>query len=170
VKAWRRYQKIALLGLFLAGSLHADSTLRAAAELQRVRELVQAGALPRSALHEAEQALEDARGEQTLEETLLQRELTVEQLPPMLAAATMLRDRARERFSKSRELVEAGALPANRLQEAKDALGRSEKQYELAESRARIVRELAAMARTEERIESPETNEEQIIYPIRQFC
>jgi hypothetical protein len=55
------------------------------AEVERIRALVNAGALPRRALPEAEQSLEKSRLAEVLRKTLTKRDLTEAELPAMLA-------------------------------------------------------------------------------------
>jgi hypothetical protein len=131
-------------------------------ELERVRALVEAGALPARALPEAERNLEKSRLIETLRRSLLKRELTEEELPAMLDAATRLRDLAREQLNLARGRVEAGVLPVKRLEIDKQEADQADRQYELAESRAKLVREIAAMARAESRL--AELEEEELAY------
>jgi hypothetical protein len=129
------------------------------AEVERVRALVNAGALPRRALPEAEQGLEKSRLAETLRKTLTQRDLTEAELPAMLDAAKRLRDMAREQLTVTRGRVEAGAIPFKQLEIDKEAADAADRQYELAETRARLVRELASMARAESRLDDLEKEE-----------
>jgi PAS domain-containing protein len=137
----------------------AAEPVKSAAELERVRALVEAGALPRRAVPEAELSLEKSRLVETLQKTLPKRGLTEAELPAMLEAATRLRDLAREQLTLTRSRVEAGALPIKRLEIDKEAADAADKQYDLAQTRARLVRELAAMARAESRLEELEDQE-----------
>ena len=127
----------------------ADSVAQVDPELQRVRDLVRAGALPRKALAEAEnQSL--ARGyRETLQRTLLSETLEESEIRTMLDAARGLERIARERFTLRMTQVEAGVIPAKQLQEAKDALEAAERQSELADTRANLVRQMQRMRDTE---------------------
>jgi hypothetical protein len=120
--------------------------------MERVRALVKEGALPRRAVSEAELNLEKSRLIETLRKTLLKRELTPEELPAMLEAATRLRDLAREQLNWTRSRVEAGALPVNLLETDKEQSDQADRQYDLAHARAKLVTELAAMVRAESRL------------------
>ena len=114
-------------------------------ELQRVRDLVRAGALPRKALVEAETNYLERGYRETLRRTLLSETLEQSEIKTMLDAARGLERIHRERFNLVMMQVEAGVVPANRLQEAKDALDGAERQAELAESRANLVRQMQRM-------------------------
>jgi hypothetical protein len=140
----------------------AAEPVKSEAELERVRALVEAGALPRRAVSEAEQSLEKMRLAETLQKTLLRRDITEKELAPMIEAATRLRDMAREQLALTRGRVEAGALPIQQLEIDKDAADVANKQYDLAQTRARLVREQAAMARAEARLD--ELEEQDLAY------
>jgi hypothetical protein len=129
------------------------------AEVERIRALVNAGALPRRALPEAEQSLEKSRLAETLRKTLTKRDLTEAELPAMLAAAKQLREMARDQLALTRSRVEAGAIPIKQLETENDAADAADRQYELAETRARLVRELSSMARAESRLDELEDEE-----------
>ena len=160
---WGRCACVGLLAaLAWAAPGPAAEPVKSEAELERVRALVEAGALPQRAVSEAELSLEKSRLVETLRKTLLQRELTEDELPAMLEAAKRLRDLAREELVLTRGRVEAGALPVKRLEIDKEAADSAEKQYELAQTRARLVSELAAMARAESRL--AELQEEELAF------
>ncbi len=131
-------------------------------ELDRVKALVNAGALPRNALVKAQNDLDKANLQQTVRKTLLNTDLTEAQIPEMLRAVTAVRDSARAKLDAGLHLAEEGALPVNALKELREDTEFAEKQYELAHSRARIVKELAAMARAEDRFR--ELEEEELAY------
>lgn len=151
--------------LLLAGAvgrISAAEPVTSQAELDRVRALVRAGALPRNAIPEAEQQLEKSRLQKTVQDTLTQRELTEHDLPEMLNAAKRLDEMARDELRLMRGRVEAGALPVNELAGVKERADLAARQYELAQTRARLVREQAAMARAESRLD--ELEEEELAY------
>jgi len=131
-------------------------------ELDRVKALVSAGALPRNALAKAENDLENAKLQQTIRKTLLNTDLAEAQIPEMLRAVASVRDSARAKLDVSLRLVEEGALAVTKLKELREDTEFAEKQYELAHSRAKIVKEMAAMARAEKRFN--ELEEEELAY------
>jgi hypothetical protein len=145
----------------------AAEPVKSEAEMERVRALVEAGALPRKALSEGELSLEKSRLLETLRKTLVQRELTEDELPAMLEAATRLRDLAREQLALTRSRVEAGAIPIKRLEIDKEAADSADRQFELAQTRARLVREMAAMARAESRLDELEEEDLAFVYDGR---
>jgi hypothetical protein len=141
--------------LVIATALPAQDPIAAAAELERTRQLVAAGALPRAALEEAERASEKARLQQQMRD-FVRRDVGMEELGDMLEAAARLRDLAREEFELVRARVEAGAVPAQELEPARESLQSAEKQLALAEQRGKLVRQLAQIASAEERFDELE--------------
>ena len=129
------------------------------AELDRVKALVSAGALPRKALADAERNYRRTELLETVRRTLLKTDLSEKEIPGMLEAVGALREMARENRLRALALVEAGAMPARNLKQVEEEAAFAEKQYELAQSRAKIVRELAVMARAEQRLTELENAE-----------
>ena len=150
---------VLLLCLVLSGAmLPAQDTLAARAELERTRQLVAAGALPRAALDEAERASEKARLQEEMRD-FVRRDVGVNELSAMLETAVRIRDLARQDFELLRSRVEAGAAPVNELAPVRESLESAEKQLELAEQRGKLVRQLAQMASAEERFDELEEEE-----------
>lgn len=118
-----------------------------------VQELVAAGALPRSALDEHEQLAADRADEAVLRHTLYGalslEDLTEEQGRAMIAAAERRLARRQARLDAARKLVEEGALPRLALTPLLEELDRARRELDLARSRARLLEELAEMARAE---------------------
>ena len=114
-------------------------------ELQRVRDLVRAGALPRTALVEAENESLERRYRETLRRTLMSEDLEPSELKIMLDAAAGLEKIAQERLDRVMVQFKAGAAPAKRLQVAKDGLSVAQRQSELASTRADLIRQMIRM-------------------------
>jgi hypothetical protein len=129
---------------------------KAEEEAARVRQLVEAGALPRSAYREAQLVLEEARDEAVLRRTLYGelalQELTEEQTEAMLAAAGSLVDRQLSELEKARRLNREGVLPNAKLTPYEAELSRRETTLALARERAALFRELVEMVRLEEQL------------------
>jgi hypothetical protein len=139
-----------VLGAVLAAAVaFAADVASAEAKLRRVRGLVEAGVAPRSALRAAERELQEARDEEILGRTLYATRLGVEDLSAMLGAASGRRERAVQALAEQEKLVTEGVAPAPTLEKRKQDLEYAERQWELAQSRARLVEELAEMARRE---------------------
>ncbi len=118
-------------------------------ELERVRDLVQAGALPRNALIEAETEAQQRRYREVLQRTLLSDSLEESEIRSMLDAARGLERITRERFERVMAQLEAHAVPARRLTEAQDRLREAERQVELAQMRADLIRQMDRMVKAE---------------------
>ncbi len=149
---------VAVAGLALA--LGPATLAQDDAELQRVRDLVRAGALPRNALADAESELLERRYRATLDRTLLSETLEPSEIQVMLDAARGLERIVQERFDLVFARVEAGATPAKQLQEARDRLNAARRQSELARTRAGLVRQVKRMAAAESYLEELEGEEE----------
>jgi hypothetical protein len=123
---------------------------RAQAEVQKLRALVEAGAVPRTQLEKAEEAMADAQDAAILRRTLYGQDLTAEQTDEMMTAASRRFDRRRKALDEAKRLVEAGAASQLSLGEFLQELDLARKESDLAESRASLVRELTEMAKAEE--------------------
>ena len=134
-------------------SLRGADVRSAEANLRRVESLVEAGAAPPAALKAARADLEDARNEDILRRTLYSGNVTPAEVPEMLRAAGELRARATDAVALQRKLLDAGVIPARNLERYQEDQARAEQQWELAESRAKLVAELAEMARREVELE-----------------
>ncbi len=125
-------------------------------EVQRTEALIKEGALPAHALAQIESDIEAKRLKDRLSELLRRKELTPQELPELLATAARVRDQAQAALRRQQSLVDAGAAPVNSLSEVKSEADFAAKQYELADSRSRLVRELATMARAENYVDELE--------------
>jgi hypothetical protein len=136
-------------GLLAATAAWGADVLSAEANLRKTQALVEAGAAPRAALQAAERELQDARDEELLHRTLYANEVGLADVPAMLRAATGLRERASQTLAEQQKLVAEGVAPAGTMEKPKQELAYSERQVELAQSRAKVVEELAEMATRE---------------------
>lgn len=127
-------------------------------DIDRIRELVQAGALPRNRLAEAEDALADARDNEILKRTLYGsltvQELTEEQCDEMLAAAKRMYDRQLEIVQHAQTLVDVGAKARTSAVADLEELDFRHRTLDLAESRASLLKELSELAKAEHSEES----------------
>ena len=145
----------ALCGPILrAQSEETPELLRARAGIGRLRELVDAGAAPRADLERAEEAIADAEDVALLRRTLYGPDLTTEeQSQEMIAAAGRRLERRRKALEKAEQLVKEGVASQLSLGTYLDELDRARKEYDLAESRARLARQLTQMAKDEEELQ-----------------
>jgi hypothetical protein len=125
---------------------------RAKAGIERLRTLVDAGALPRVQLEKAEDALADAHDAAFLRKTLYGQDLTAEQSDEMISAAARRFERRKKAFDEAKKLVDAGVESQLSLGTFLDELDRARKESDLADSRAKLTMQLAEMARAEEAV------------------
>jgi hypothetical protein len=127
---------------------------RAMAGLDKLRTLVDAGALPRVQLEKAEAAIADAKDAAFLRKTLYGQDLTPEQSDEMIAAADRRFERRKKAYDDAKKLVDAGVESQLSLTTFLDEMDRARKECDLADSRAKLTVQLAEMARAEEAAES----------------
>lgn len=145
----------ALLGALVCLAQTRDplAPVRPVPEGASLAELVEAGALPRSALGEQEQLAADRADEAVLRQTLYGalaiEDLSEEQGRAMVAAAERRYARRQARLDEAKKLVEEGALPRLTLTPLLEELDRARRELDQARSRARLLEELAEMVRAE---------------------
>jgi hypothetical protein len=127
---------------------------RAEANLEKLRSLAAAGAVPRLQVQKAEDDLADARDAAFLRKTLYGQDLTPEQLDEMTAAAQRRYDRRERALADARKLVDAGVASQASLGTFLEELDSAKKECDLAASRAHLTIELAEMAKAEEQLET----------------
>ena len=122
-------------------------------EIVKITQLVQAGALPKLRLEQAEQDLADVQDDAILARTLYG-ELPVEDLneklvDDMVAAAQHRVERQQARLDAAKKLVDQGITAQTSLQAPQQELTTRRMNLDLAHSRARLMGELAALAKFE---------------------
>jgi hypothetical protein len=129
---------------------------QARSDVERVRQLVDAGALPRTRLVDAELAVADQKDEAILRKTLYGsvtvEDLTEDQTADMISAAKRQLERRQKRLDAAKKLVDQGVAPPSSIYPLLEDLDRGKRTVDLAESRARVFQELAAAARAEEEL------------------
>ena len=125
-------------------------------DLERIRTLVDAGALPRKALDQAEAAREDARDEEILKGTLYGRlsveELTEEQCAQMVGAAERRLARSQKKLADAEKLVAEGVASRFSLTPFLEEVDFSRKTLSLATLRANLLRQLSEMVEAEQEL------------------
>jgi hypothetical protein len=142
-----------------------------AGELDRVRELVAAGAAPRSALERAQAEVDDRQDEATLRRTLYGmiaiEEINAEDTAAMIAAAGRRVQRKRARLAEMESMAAEGLVARAALAELRDEIRDRETTLELARNRAALLDGISAMARREmETAQVEETQPEML--PVRE--
>jgi hypothetical protein len=114
---------------------------------------VAAGAAPRAALDTAERELVDAQDEVILRQTLYgsisAEELTSEQATAMVEAAQRQLDRQKDKMDTARKLVDQGVAARTSLTPLIEDFDAKARTVDLAQSRARLLEQMAEMARNE---------------------
>jgi hypothetical protein len=126
---------------------------RAKAGIEKLRVLVDAGAAPRAELEQAEEALADAEDFSFLRKTLYGTDLDEAQVDAMVASAGRRLERRKQAIARAQKLVDMGVASQASLGTFLEAQDWARKEYDLAESRARSVRELARMADVEQNLQ-----------------
>lgn len=143
----------------LCAQIPADPTIdQARARIEKMRELVDAGALPRVQLERAEENLADAQDAAYLRKTLYGQDLTEEQAEQMISACERRLDRRKKAYTRGQELVQQGVATMLSLGTYLEEIDRARKEYDLAVSRTRLLKELAAQARAEEELQQKLAN------------
>ncbi len=139
-----------------AHSQSADSPelIRAKTEVEKLRALVEAGAAPRRELEKAQDRIADAEDEAYLRKTLYGPDLTAGQADEMIAAAGRRFDRRKKAYDDAKKLVDAGVASELSLDTSIRDMDLARRECELADSRAKLTQELAAMASAEEALET----------------
>jgi hypothetical protein len=118
-------------------------------EVERLKGLVEIGAVPRAQLAKAEAGVEEARDQALLRGNIAQQDLTEEKADELVAAAGRQFERRKNAFDEAKCLVESGLAPEVSLSAVLQELDFAGRQCELVEMRARLAREMARMAEAE---------------------
>jgi len=133
-----------------SGTSEDPDVLRARLAIQHLRALVEAGAIPRVQLDQAEDALGDAQDMAVLRRTMFGQDITEEQSGEMVAAAQRRLDRRQKQLDRARGLVDSGIVAKNDLEPLVEQVDFARKEYDLAVSRAKLNHDLVEMARAEQ--------------------
>jgi hypothetical protein len=129
-------------------------------ELKRTTDLVNAGALPRIRIQQAEADVADAQDQAILERSLYgelpQRGTGQEVSTEMIAAAQRRVDRQQAKLERAREIVSAGVAALSYLLPIQEELTLRQTSLELAQLRARLLAENAALSAASKVPEIPE--------------
>src|SRR5580658_264905 len=150
---------LAFLLLLCAAALLAQTSTdpevaRAQIELNRVRVMVETGAMPRSQIQKAELAVADAEDAATIRKSIYNQDLTEDQGKELVAAATRRFERRQKAYDDAKNLVDLGAMPSQSLPNLREDMDFARKQCDLAETRAKLAQEATEMAEAEEAVQA----------------
>lgn len=130
----------------------------AKAEIERVAELVKLGAVPRVRMEEAEEKLADAQDDVILARTLYGelpiKDLTDSMAEDMVAAAQRRVERQIKKLAERQKLVNDGVIAVAELRPFQEELEHRQMYLNLAHNRAKLIGELAALAKYEQSMRS----------------
>ena len=133
----------------------------AKAEIDRVNELVKAGALPRIRLEQAEEKLADAQDDVILARTLYGelpvKDLNDQMAQDMVAAAQRRVERQMAKVTQAQKLVGDGVIAQSEVQPLLEELNLRRMNLNLAHSRSKLIGELAAISRYEHSMQALQT-------------
>ena len=160
-----RFPRIFSVVFFAAGLVSAQpaeepEVVQARAAVERIRGLVEAGTLPPIELQKAQDALGDAQDAAVLRKGVLQQDLTEARADELVAAAGRQFERRKRAFDNAKNLVDQGLEPRLSLDTYLRELDFARKQCDLADSRARLSREITEEAELERTELAPPKAEE----------
>ena len=135
-----------------AQTVEDPAVVRARVEVERVRALVASGVANPAQLQKAQDALADARDGAILRQDIYQQDLTEAQADELVGAAGRQFDRRKAAFDEAKQMVETGVAPLISLDTYLRDLDFARKECDLAETRARLAREVARQAEAEEAV------------------
>jgi hypothetical protein len=126
-------------------------------EVERLRQMAEAGAIPRARLNQAQAELADAEDNMILRRTLYGtvrvEDFTKDQSQQMVEAAERLVARQQERYGQAQQLVTEGVMARATLGALLEDLEFRRKALDLARFRAKLVEEIEEYARAEEELD-----------------
>ena len=170
-KSFLRCTSITIWACFVFAPWALPQTPPVPADLDRVKELVQAGALPRAALDKALAEQDDRADESVLRRTLYGtvrvEDLNERQTEDMLAAARRRVDSIEVRVAELKPMVDQGFYARNALAPLLEDRDDRLRTLKLAEGRAQVFHELLEMAKAEASMASLPATEDALPVMVR---
>lgn len=139
---------------------------QARARLESLRALVDAGAVPRAQLAQAQENLADAQDAAFLRQTLYGQDLTEAVADDMMAAANRRLERRNRAFDQTKKLVDAGVATQSSLDPLLEEVHRARQECDLAADRAQTVRELTIIVESERPVDERLADAQQNSYQL----
>jgi hypothetical protein len=130
--------------------------VRARERLDQVTRLVSAGALPLMRLQKAQEDVQDAMDMALLKNNLYSTNMLPEEADQLVQVAQRMVLRRQKSLNDMRELVSAGVLSRSEAEASGDNLDRAQQELDLAESRAKLIEQMAEGARIQKAMASLE--------------
>ncbi len=130
--------------------------VRARERLDQVTKLVSAGALPLIRLQKAQEDVQDAMDMALLKNNLYSTNILPEEADQLVQVAQRMVLRRQKSLNDMRELVSAGVLSRSEAEASGDNLDRAQQELDLAESRAKLIEQMAESARIQKAMASLE--------------
>jgi hypothetical protein len=147
-----------------ANLLRADENdplvIRAREVLDRVTRLVQSGALPQIRLKKAQEDVQDALDMSLLKQSMYSNDLLPEQADQMIFVAQRMVFRRERALADMQQLVSAGIISRSEAEASGMNLTSAQQELEWAESRAKLIQQMAASVKLQKEIASLESQAE----------
>ncbi len=130
--------------------------VRARERLDQVTKLVSAGALPLMRLQKAQEDVQDAMDMALLKNNLYSSNILPEEADQLVQVAQRMVLRREKSLNDMRELVSAGVLSRSEAEASGANLDRAQQELDLAESRAKLIEQMAESARIQKAMASLE--------------
>ncbi len=127
---------------------------------EQIQKLVAAGALPSMRLRKAQEEVQDAMDMSLLNKNLYSTDILPEEADQMVLVAQRMAVRRQKALFDMQELVAAGVISRSEAEASGIDLDRARRELELAESRAKLVEQMAESARIQKGIASLEVQAE----------
>lgn len=134
--------------------------IRAKLDFDRVKQLVDQGALPRLRLDKAQDDVDDALDMSILKKNIYSSDVTPEQADQMVEIAERMALRRQQAITRMQALVTSGVISLAEAQLAGADLERSRSELAMAIARANVVRQLAEAAKLQKQIATLESQAE----------
>jgi hypothetical protein len=130
--------------------LDDPNVTRAKADLTNIESLVSSGVLPRARLQDAQNKLADAQDEQAIRSALGKQDISVEDADAMVQLTVRRVARRQEAVDRGHKLLAMGIVAKSEIASSEEALAQAEREQGWALNRAKLAREIADLAKTEQ--------------------
>ena len=131
----------------LAADMTDPLVVRAQQNVDQIRKLVEAGALPLARLRKAQDDVQDAMDMTILKRNLYSTDLLPEQADQMIYVAERMVLRRQRALADTQQLVGAGVLSRSEAEGTQSDLDRARSELELATTRAKLIEQIATNVR-----------------------